>query len=388
VKLRKNFLVVLAFVFSLFAAPAVSNFDVEANSNTITVNVKIEGIDSTLLDTTTVEIEASDLTPIIGGNSVHWTSNTFAAHALVAAFEKNGYDPSDTSVVGGIQSGFITNVLGLPSAGMASWMFALNNATTDMTIDQQVMQDGDLLTLYYLEDWSTQGYSFFDQNSMETLVNKDVNLIINREVLNFWTWTTSVEPAVNAKLIIEEHQADGTYIRTTRDDIRSDANGNFNFSLDKAGTYRISAFLGDGTISQITRNSVLVTVSAYSIDASDFAITTAQANEISDADIIKKAEAISSISSGGANTVSGTLQVKEHSIATTPGTYTATFHVSEDTNVVKTVNVIVAEEDVEEVEETVSDKLPETGDTSLFIALTLLSISALTILYSNRRTII
>ncbi|MEG0569526.1 MAG: hypothetical protein RR543_03965, partial [Erysipelotrichales bacterium] len=56
------------------------------------VSVVVEGNESTLLEETKVEVEAKDISDIVGGNASDWKERPTAMHALVKALEAKGYN--------------------------------------------------------------------------------------------------------------------------------------------------------------------------------------------------------------------------------------------------------------------------------------------------------
>ena len=225
-KLKKGAGLVLAFfmLFSLFVLPASAEEQVK---DTVSVTVRVEGLEETLVPETKLEVENFDLTPFGA------TKEKEAATALHALIDALGLKESDESLEVNADEGWITSILGYKSEGDFSWMFTVNDKMADVACAQYAIQDGDSIVFYY-SDWTVGSYSYFTESEKTVYAGEPFTLTLNG--LGYDAEYNLVEaPVSGATLLISQDGAEETTEAVTTED------GTASLSISNPGTYAISA---------------------------------------------------------------------------------------------------------------------------------------------------
>lgn len=236
---------ILAFIFAV-ALSYTNTFAAETVKN---VSVKIEGDNSTLVNQSNMSIKNTDLSTIVGGGTTEsWTKDAVALHAVVEAISRSGKNPADTNVLNSNGGTYISSILGLSGNNNGGWMFVVNNEFAGNDgISQYILKDNDKITVYYLSDFYTQNYGYFNSDiyNAKEMHNFSLNLFSK-------AWGDKGIPVVDAKITILNTKTN----KYVNNNYTSDKNGMFNIKL-AAGQYQIAAKSKDNTI---TRASTIVNV--------------------------------------------------------------------------------------------------------------------------------
>src|SRR5699024_10974019 len=203
----------------------------------VTVNVRVETNENTLVPPTDIEVESFDLMEYINNNNsgksvIH--SEARAIHAIVRALETiDGFDPKDDTQFGLGAGGNYIQKIGehgeFTHGPLTGWMYFVNNEYAPVGVGDFKIQDGDSIVLYYIETYMDSTFSWFDKEYYEVEVNDELALRLHGEGM----MSSSTE---GAHLLIDEkvYEVDGEPVLTDKD-------GNVKVTFDQPGTYHISA---------------------------------------------------------------------------------------------------------------------------------------------------
>ncbi len=220
--------------------------------NSIPVSVRIEGLGETIVPFTKFNLAPYDITHAVGDNPVgKWHENNsqpLAIHAIVKAMELHGFDVSDDNVLRlpTMYSGnYIDKVAGLETFSttpLDGWMYAVNNEYTSLGVGQHELQENDTIVLYFVTNFYTNTFTWFDKESAETNVGEEVQFELIGD--NYG----STQPIENAVILVNDKplEIEGQKVVT-------DAQGLATLRFDTSGQYHISAQRLDGEYSNITR---------------------------------------------------------------------------------------------------------------------------------------
>src|SRR5690625_2570099 len=205
----------------------------------VTVDVRVETHEKTLVPTTEITVESFELMEYINrnnnGNSVYPDSPR-AVHAIIKALETvDGLDLTDDDQFGlGSGGNYIQSIDDLgefsSATGMDGWMYFIDNAYVDGGILDRELVDGESIVLYYTENFTDNTFSWFDNEaySVDTGEPLEVELTgVNFDVVN---------PVEGATILIDEEpfEVDG-------EEVETDENGKIELIFDEPGTYHLSA---------------------------------------------------------------------------------------------------------------------------------------------------
>lgn len=203
----------------------------------VTVNVRVETNENTLVPPTDIEVESFDLMEYINNNNsgksvIH--SEARAIHAIVRALETiDGFDPKDDTQFGLGAGGNYIQKIGehgeFTHGPFTGWMYFVNNEYAPVGVGDYKVQDGDSIVLYYIETYMDSTFSWFDKEYYEVEVNDELALRLHGKGM----MSSSTE---GAHLLIDEkvYEIDGEPVLTDKD-------GNVKVTFDQPGTYHISA---------------------------------------------------------------------------------------------------------------------------------------------------
>src|SRR5699024_5661489 len=173
----------------------------------VTVDVRVETHEKTLVPTTEITVESFELMEYINrnnnGNSVYPDSPR-AVHAIIKALETvDGLDLTDDDQFGlGSGGNYIQSIDDLgefsSATGMDGWMYFIDNAYVDRGILDRELVDGESIVLYYTENFTDNTFSWFDNEaySVDTGEPLEVELTgVNFDVVN---------PVEGATILIDE----------------------------------------------------------------------------------------------------------------------------------------------------------------------------------------
>lgn len=222
---------------------SIYDFDEIPSQNTSpkTVEVRVEGPDHTILEPTTVTVDAFDLTSY---GMVSTPEQATALHALVRALQTV---QKDTTLVGteGDYGYYLTEIDGVEGTGNLAWMYTVNHQTAAEGMSSYVLQENDRL-VFYCADWSGS-YSYFEQESYGVQAGNEVSL-------RLWSVMYGVSPVPCADAAVMINQQETRY--------RTDAQGCVTIPMYTEGEYLLSAIKPEGEVNQISRPFAKVTVTA------------------------------------------------------------------------------------------------------------------------------
>ncbi|PIC99955.1 DUF4430 domain-containing protein [Sporosarcina sp. P29] len=212
----------------------------------IPVKVRVEGFNKTIVPLTEISIKPYDITHVVGNNKVgNWyvtEKNPLAIHAIVKALESNGFNVSDKKKLDISQGNYITSIDGLKTfdinPGFDGWMYAVNNQYIDRGIADYALAANDEVTLYFTTDFTSQIYSWFDQEELTTTSEQRVNIRLKQEggVVGDATILLNDEPFI-----------------INGQEVKTNAEGVASIVFAEPGEYLLSAEKKNGKFSSITR---------------------------------------------------------------------------------------------------------------------------------------
>lgn len=192
------------------------------------VYIRIEGKDSSILPITLVQV---------------YQANSSEKVIAMDIFKDVLSDNDKTYVTTPSDWGeYISSIDGL-AAGSAenpnsAWMYALNNENPPVGIDACELKNNDVITVYYVADYITSVFSFFDQTNFS--INQSSSVILDLEGL---TGYPSVKaPIADAVLYVDKvGDNKGEKEAIAIEKIITDKDGKASIIFHEAGTYRICA---------------------------------------------------------------------------------------------------------------------------------------------------
>lgn len=226
-----SLMVAFVLIFS-FVGPTIT-LAAEEKSVNYSVKVRVEGNNSTFITPTNVNITTLDLSDYPGIEKDASSYDSLKPiHAIVKALEVGGIYPKNKNDFEiGSGGNYITGVKGLREFGKgpySGWKYYVDNKYAPAGVGDFKINNGQEIVLFYVENFIENIYSFFDKDSVEAEQGQAFNLKLYGE-----TKTNTVE---GASVLIDDkpYKKDGQPVTT-------DADGNVSLSIEKAGTYHISA---------------------------------------------------------------------------------------------------------------------------------------------------
>jgi hypothetical protein len=168
----------------------------------------------------------------------HITDMT-ALDAITSALAQLGHTLIDDKVAVFNGGSYISSLLGLTAEGNAGWMYTVNNNTSWSSISEQILNEGDTLDVYYISDWMTCSYTYFDMADVTCVGSSKATFRLYRHATDPVTWATVSVPCANEEILLDGKKAG--YV--------TDENGYITISLNEIGTYAISTLKGNPSVS-------------------------------------------------------------------------------------------------------------------------------------------
>ena len=286
-KQTKKFMsLLLAFVMVLSLTNGLTVKAAEAATSTITVTLRVEQDEATMVPPTKVTLTEEDLTKDYGISLPTGKLTTMTAVAKYLETYAGAKDETMGNFLlyskGNIQAISLEGKLGEKGASDGTspngnagcyWMYKVNN--TDYTnaetgysynMDQYELKDNDVITVYslwYSEEEETN-YTYFNDVNYEVEAGKE--LAVQLKGLGFdSSWNTVEKEISGATIIASEYDKDKSFSATEENSKISkavDEKGNAILTFDKSGTYVLSAYrkATDGKHNTISRPYAIVTV--------------------------------------------------------------------------------------------------------------------------------
>jgi Domain of unknown function (DUF4430) len=226
--------IVLSLILTLsivLSQVAYIPFTANAESNdSVNVTVRVESGGKTIFEKTKVNVTNYDLKPYNVANQEEIT----ALHAVINALKIKNIDIEvfDDSKFGAS----ITSINGINNYSKdyprGYWAFALNNSYASYSVGKQGVNEGDDITLYYVEDYANADYkyAYFNKENILTDINKPVELSLT-SLGQDENWNPVTVPIDNATIMINGEDTNFT----------TDSNGKVTLPFEKEGNYTITA---------------------------------------------------------------------------------------------------------------------------------------------------
>src|SRR5690625_3650596 len=204
----------------------------------VTVDVRVETHEKTLVPTTELTVESFELMEYINRNNNDrsvFPDSPRAIHAIIQALETaDDLDLKDDNDFGLGSGGNYIQSIGndseFSSGPMSGWMYFIDNAYVPVGVLDRELQGGESIVLYYVVNYTDNTFSWFNSENyaVETGESLEVELTgVNYDVVN---------PVDGASILVDEevYQIDG-------EEILTDEDGKANIVFDEPGTYHLSA---------------------------------------------------------------------------------------------------------------------------------------------------
>lgn len=209
-----------------------------ASSGEIPVQVRIEGWSSTVIPLQEIDVEAYDITDVVGNNSVgNWyqTSSTpLAIHAILKVLEQNGYDVTDPDVIevnyGGNYISAIAGEAEQDQGPNSGWMYKVNGVLPLVGVGDQTLQANDLVEVFYIGDYSTYDFGAISASSTSISAGQSVTFTVTGQPAS---WGTPLPYGPIAGAMIS--------INGTASSYTTNASGQATITFATPGTYSITA---------------------------------------------------------------------------------------------------------------------------------------------------
>ena len=198
----------------------------------VTVNVRVETHEKTLVPSTEVTVDNFDLSEYGGPAS---TDSPRTIHAIIRALENvehldlTNYNDFALEFDGNYIAG-IDGLFEFDAGGNSGWMYFIDNGYVEKGVLQREINDGESIVLFYTPNYTDNTFSWFDRESYSTQVGESLEIELTG--INF----DVVNPVEGASILIDEKEyiVDGEKVLT-------DENGKITVQFDEPGTYHLSA---------------------------------------------------------------------------------------------------------------------------------------------------
>lgn len=231
-------------IFTDASGNAYITFDSEG-SYSITAEKYADGINTISRPGFTVDVEGKGVMVNIYMDDEAFTAcvdhktDMTVLDAITSTLLKLGHTLPDDKVAVLNGGSYISSLLGLTAEGNAGWMYTVNNNTSWSSISEQILNEGDILDVYYISDWMTCSYTYFDMADVTCVGGSKVTFRLYRHVTDPVTWATASVPCANEEILLNGEKAG----------YATDENGYVTISLNYIGTYAISTLKGDPFVS-------------------------------------------------------------------------------------------------------------------------------------------
>ncbi|WP_027626640.1 DUF4430 domain-containing protein [Clostridium lundense] len=219
--------------------------------NKVTVNIRIEGYDRTLVPRTQITTGNFDLNPYLGpasGSSATaskgWGVDKFKeatnAHAVVKALESHGfkkgsgYDFQDYGW--GLYIAMIGGDREFDHRSTSGWMYRVNNVLPNIGCQGRPIKNGDEIVWYFGAYGFDTLFTEMNVNTSSAKVGQPVTITLNGIKNDINTWKEFREPAKGATIY-----ANNSPLTIGGKKFITDDNGKVTIKFDKPGTYKLSA---------------------------------------------------------------------------------------------------------------------------------------------------
>lgn len=204
----------------------------------VTVDIRVEGKDETVVSPTEVTVESFELMEYIdndnNGDSLYPDSPR-AIHAIIQALDdETQLDLTDDDVFGlGYGGNYISEIDGdgeFTSGGNSGWMYYIDNEYVPVGVLEKEIEDGDSIVLYYVTDYMDNTFSWFESEDYQVEAGEPLELELTGVNFNV------VDPVEGASILVdhEAYTLDG-------EEVLTDADGKADVTFDEPGTYYLSA---------------------------------------------------------------------------------------------------------------------------------------------------
>ncbi|WP_028559223.1 DUF4430 domain-containing protein [Paenibacillus pinihumi] len=209
-----------------------------AQAASISVQVRIEGWNQTVIPLKQIAIAPYDITNVVGNNSVgnwHQTNSTpLVIHAILKAMELEGYDVTDEDAIDvGYGGNYIRGIAGeweIDQGPNSGWMYKVNGVLPLLGVGQQTLQANDLLEVFYIGDYSTYDFGKITASSTSVRTGQSVTFTVSGQPSS-WGTPLPFAPISGATLSINGSPT--TYTTNT--------SGQATITFSTPGTYKITA---------------------------------------------------------------------------------------------------------------------------------------------------
>src|SRR5699024_5020597 len=204
-------------------------------STTKTVDVRVEGLEKTLLPTTTVEVEAFDINPYVTSGTAAQYNDVRAIHAIIEGLKSiDGFDPKDNNQFGLESSGNYITKIGqdeqFSAVELSGWMYHVNNDSVNDGITELKVNDGDSIVVYFAENFVDSTITWFNKDNYKVQTNDPLSVQLNGSTYEVDASTKCSHLLIDGKT----YEVDGEKVLVDKD-------GNITVTFDKPGRYNLSA---------------------------------------------------------------------------------------------------------------------------------------------------
>lgn len=224
----------------------------------VTVDVRIELHDRTLVDKLTLDVEPFDIRDYITnyhGEGPVYADKAKAIHAIIRALETvENLDLKSDDFILDYGGNYIAEIAGhgeFTHGPLSGWLYFVNHEWVPVGVGEYEIKPNDSIVLYFVENYIDSTYTWFEKEAYEAKAGEPLTLKLNG---SHETGTFSLE-GISLLVDDEVYTANGNPVLFNED-------GEVTVTFDKPGTYRLSATRtnSDGQIN-IVRPYALVHVS-------------------------------------------------------------------------------------------------------------------------------
>ncbi len=192
-------------------------------------SIRIEGLNTSIVPKTDLEISSLDLKEF--GISKEF-SRVKPIHVISQGLkEASKIDISNRHEYDNANGGYIRKIGSLGTSGNSGWMYRVNNKYANDMVDTYDIKPGDEIVLYYLENWESNIYSYFEREEE----NMDKAGTFHGQLLG--SYYDMVE---NKQVKLEIPDAE-ILVNNKKTNVKTGKDGSFSLELKEAGEYIISA---------------------------------------------------------------------------------------------------------------------------------------------------
>lgn len=210
---------------------AISNLKERAPP--VTVDVRIETNNKTLVPKTKLTLESFDVMEYINGNRNEnslTNDSPRVIHAIIRALETIDAFDLKTDLGLGYGGNYISHICNIGEGGMGGWMYYVDNSYATVGVGEYELENGDSIVLYYTENFMDNTFSWFNSESYSTKVGESLEVELTGNKLN------NIDTVEGATILVneEDYEIDGEVVLTNQD-------GKIDLVFDEPGTYHLSA---------------------------------------------------------------------------------------------------------------------------------------------------